>query len=225
MKRFLFLIVFCSTGHGVHAELSCNGDVTAVSAYYWRGIKQSRGPALQSTAALNYSSFTVGLWCSSLDAEEEGTVETDPFVEMVFFDGPACGTLGANLYSYDLFRSFNATARYELELYTRIEAGAFQITGYLLPLQASTKNQLLRTLYWLETSLRLCKGTWGMSMLLAHGTYTSLSLDPPSREPVSLILWTAEKTILPPLKVFWHYQQGLDKRLENYFFFGLSFAF
>ena len=105
------------------AQLEFSGDVTLVSTYIWRGIKQYNGPALQGTAGAGCGSLSFGLWYSSVNFGDDTEVETDPFIEIALPTGSISTSIGATVYSYDFFETFNDKADYEYEVFGKIGFG------------------------------------------------------------------------------------------------------
>lgn len=222
-KGYWFLGVWFLAGF-TYGQINFSGDVTLVSTYVFRGIQQCPGPALQGTAALNYKGLSGGLWVSSIGVEDIET-ETDPFIELALPTGKIESALGLNVYTYDFFSTFNETADYELELYANASVGMFGISGYYVPSQKSTKEELHSSCYWLECNVeKECMGgTW--NVLLGYGTYCSRYLSPPRKEPVGNLVLTATKSLAEGLDVSYAISFGLAKDMENIFVLSVSKSF
>jgi uncharacterized protein (TIGR02001 family) len=90
-KTFLASALLAATGVA-QAEISAN--IAAVSDYYFRGVNQTNGAAVQG--GLDYgndSGFYLGTWLSNVDFDSKATVETDIYAGFA-------GELGS--FGYDL---------------------------------------------------------------------------------------------------------------------------
>lgn len=224
MKKWYWIIGLWLLGTFAYGQIHFSGDVTLVSTYVFRGIKQCPGPSLQGTMKLNYKSLSGGLWVSSIGVEEIDT-ETDPFVELALPTGDIESAIGLNIYTYDFFSTFNDTADYELELYANASWGMFGLSGYYVPSQKSTKGELHSSCYWLECSVeKECLGaTWNTQ--LGYGTYCSRYLSTPRKEPVGNLVLTATKSLGEGLDVSYGISLGLAKDMENIFVLSVSKSF
>lgn len=227
MKRFAFIFSLSALSLvGLSsASVKLSGNMVGVSTYIWRGVKQYNGPALQSTASLSHRSLSVGIWSSTVDFGQEVLIETDPFAELTLSSGPLSSALGVTIYTYDLFETFNQAAKTETEFYTKLGWGPIKFSGYVVPSQTSTKGQLNHVLYWTETSLGGTAGGINLSGMLCFGTYSSRALTTPVKEATSFAVFTVAKNIGQMLTAFWSCQRELDQDMDNYFLFGLSYAF
>lgn len=207
-----------------YGQINFSGDITLVSTYVFRGIKQCPGPSLQGTMTLNYKALSGGLWVSSFGVDDIET-ETDPFVELSLPTGDIESAVGLNIYTYDFFSTFNETADYELEVYANANLGIFGVAGYYVPSQKSTKEELHSSCYWLECSVEkeCLGGTWNAQ--LGYGTYCSRYLSPPREEPVGNLLLTATKSLTEGLDVSYAVSFGLAKDMENIFVLSVSKSF
>lgn len=227
MKRFSFLCIML-TGSllgSSEATVKFSGNMAGVSTYIWRGIKQNNGPALQNTTTLTWKSVSAGLWSSSVDFGQDIIAETDPFVELALCSGAVSCAWGATVYSYDMFATFNQEARAEVELYGKLGWRAFKFAGYIVPEQASTKGQLVRTLYWTETSAGWTCAGISLSGMLCFGTYSSRALPTPKKKATCFTGFTMTRNIGQTLSAFLSYQRALDKDMEHYFSFGMSYVY
>jgi uncharacterized protein (TIGR02001 family) len=225
-SRFAILMVggLLWAGHS-SAAINVSGNTTGVTTYVWRGVKQNNGAALQSTLNLSKGRLSVGVWSSSVDFGGDIMIESDPYVEVVLASGNTTAAVGSTIYTYDMFETFNANAKYEIELYAKLGHGPVKFAGYLIPSQTSTEGQLNSTLFWTETSAGCTTGSVALSAMLAYGTYSSRSLAVPKKEATSFLVFTIGKNINAATSAFWSYQREIDKDMENHFYCGLSYNF
>lgn len=206
------------------AQVTFNGDLSAVSTYVWRGIKANNGPALQSTAALSYGFVTLGFWGSSIDFGDDLEIESDVFIEVALPTGDLSTTLGATVYMFD-FRTFNSYADAELEVYAGLGYGPISLGGYYVPKQNSTKGDPVRSNYWLEFSGETVLLGADVSATIAYGTYSSRWIpEEPKKDPVALLTLSAGKSLSETISVFWTYSLDLGSGFENIIYFGGSHA-
>ena len=214
MKTFRVLcLLFVVLLAGSLAAAEFSGDVTGVSTYVWRGVKQFNGVAMQGTASLTTGPVTVGLWTSTMGGPVE--VETDPFVEIGLPTGDLSTAIGATLYSYDFF----AESEYNVyEMYGGLGYGPVGVTLFYTPEQENMDESV----YWLEFSGGTALLGADVSATLGYGTYSS-STD----GAVTTLLLSAGKSITDNIAVSWNYSIGLsdDDNLENIFFLASSYSF
>jgi uncharacterized protein (TIGR02001 family) len=210
-------------------DISFTGDITGVSTYVWRGVKQNNGTALQSTADFAYGALSVGLWMSSIDFGGDTETETDPYVSLSLPTGAMETSIGVTIYSYDLFSTFNSDADAEYELFANAGTGALSLSGYFVPDQSSTKSNLNDSQYWLELSINKTTAGADLSAKLGYGTYSSKFLTEPNgnelKDPVTHLVLSAAKTVNKSLSVNWNYSIGFDDAMEDIFWLGCSFGF
>ncbi len=224
--RIVLLISIFAISSAIPAqEMSFSGDVTGVTTYVWRGVKQYNGPALQGTASFGLKSLSFGLWTSSVNFGDATEAETDPFVELSLPTGNVESSIGATIYSYDLFKSFNADADVEFEIFAKAGAGPLGLALYFIPSQASTKNNLNSSDYWLEASLGMKAVGAEWSVLFGYGTYSSKWLAPPKSDAVTNIVLGASKSLSESLNLNYNYSIGTDSQMENIFWMGLGYSF
>jgi uncharacterized protein (TIGR02001 family) len=226
---FTMLLVYSFAANESFAkDIAFSGDVTGVSTYVWRGVKQNNGPALQSTADFAYGALSAGLWMSSVDFGDTET-ETDPYVSLNLPTGAIETSVGVTIYSYDLFSSFNSDADAEYELFANVGTGALSVSGYFVPDQSSTKSNLNDSQYWLEISIDKTMAGADLNATLGYGTYSSKFLTEPNgtelKDPVTHLVLTAAKTVSESMSVNWNYSIGFDEAMENIFWLGCSFGF
>jgi len=207
------------------ADIQFSGDVTGVSAYVWRGIKQFDGVALQGTVATSYKALSFGVWYSSVTFGP-GTpfMETDPFIELSLSTGPLSSSIGSTIYSYD-FKSFNDQADYEYELFTKIGLGPAGLAFYFVPAQNSTKTDLNDSYYWVEvsTSISTLGVDWGI--LYEFGTYSGRFLATPIDDPIGEFVISANKSISETIMICWSYSIPTSSELENNLNVSLGYFF
>ena len=212
MKRFTFLLfATILIVASVSYSIDFSGDVTGVSTYVWRGVKQYNGPAFQSTANFTTGLVTAGLWTSSMHGPME--VETDPFVELGLPFGELSAAIGATLYSYDFF----AKSEYNVyELYGSAGYGPVNAALFFTPKQENMDDSV----YWLEISAGHTFRGADLAATVSHGTYSS-----PIEDAVTSLLLSAAKPVTDSFTASWNYSIGLSGELENIFFIGASHAF
>ncbi len=226
ISTYMFLFIYLFLLHNsLMAQVGFSGDLTAVSTYVWRGVKINSGPALQSSAAGSYGVVTLGFWGSSINVGDDLEVETDLYAEVALPTGDLYSSLGATVYMLD-FRTFNSTADAELELYATAGYGALGITAYYVPKQNSTKDDLNRSVYWLEISGATHLAGADLSAMIGYGTYSSRWIPSGAKkDAVALLLLTAGTAISEATSVFWSYSLDLGTGFENIFYFGASYGF
>lgn len=205
----IYLLLVVLAGPAVAVEFS--GDVTGVSTYVWRGVKQFDGVAMQGTASLTTGPVTVGFWSSTMHGPME--VETDPFVEIGLSTGDISTAIGATLYSYDFF----AKAEYNVyEVYGALGYGPADVSFFYTPEQENRDESV----YW----LKVCGGTAllgaDVSATLGYGTYSSSTDD-----AVTTLTLSAGKSVSEHVVVSWNYSIGLSDELENIFFLAFGYSF
>jgi hypothetical protein len=226
--RWFFTLVIFLVFFGVpcDAAVHFSGYLSGVSTYVWRGIKANNGPALQTDAAFSYGVFTLGAWASSVNFGDDVEVETDLYADVNLPTGDISSSLGVNVFMFD-FRTFNRLADAEYELYAKIAYGFAGLNFYFLPSQNSTREDEVRSPYWLEFS---ADGSWmgaQLSATIAYGTYSSRWIpEGPTKDPVSLLLLTVSKHVNEEISVFWTSSLDLfNSGFENIFYFGGTYSF
>ncbi len=206
------------------AQLKFSGDVTAVSTFTWRGVKQFNGNALQGTANLSINVFSLGFWVSSVSFGSDGpSVESDLFFEIALpSGGEISSTIGATAFTYDLFDRFNDDAKQEIEIYGKVGIGSFAAAVFFVPSQPSTKNNLNHSDYWVELSTQANALNADFGAMLGFGTYSSKYLPEPQKEPVYHLVLSAAKPVMESLSAGMSLSLGLSKELSNLFWIYLS---
>ena len=233
MKQFLqtalflisaaFVLLSAAAGYG---QVSFAGNLSGVSTYVWRGIKANNGPALQADASFTYGIFTLGTWTSSVNFGDDVEVETDPYFSFGLPTGNLSTSLGLTVYMFD-FRTFNRFADAEYELFAQFAYDIVGLDVYFLPAQNSTKEDDIRSLYWLELS---AAGAWmgaDLSAVVAYGTYSSRwMVEGPSKDPRALLVLSAARPVSDAFSVFWTGSLDIfNSGFENIFYFGGSYSF
>ena len=200
--------------------LDFSGDVTMVSGYIWRGIRQSDGAEFQGTVIGACKSLSFGIWYSGVGP----SLETDPYVELALPTGALATSIGAAVYSYD-FKTFNAGADYEYELYARLGFGAFGLAGFYIPSQGSTEKEPNDSPYWLEVSANKTFLDTEFGLTCGYGTYSSRWLSEPKKEAVGNLVLTTSRIIMENISVSYNYSIGLDSDMDDILFVtaGVSF--
>jgi uncharacterized protein (TIGR02001 family) len=208
----------------LQAQLEFSGDVTTVSTYTWRGVKQFNGNALQGTANLSVSFLSFGFWVSSVNFGSDGpSVESDPFFEIALpSGGEVSSTIGATAFTYDLFDRFNDDSKQEIEIYSKVGIGSFAAAFFYVPSQPSTKNNLNHSNYWVELLVQTSAVNANFGAMLGFGTYSSKYLPEPQKDPVYHLLLSASKPVMESLSAGMNLSLGLSKELTNLFWIYLS---
>ena len=223
ISLFLLLYVLISI-NVIGSEVEFSGDVTGVSTYVWRGVKQYSGPAMQGTAGFSYGALSFGLWYSSV-AFGDIEIESDPYIEVSLPTGSVSTSIGATIYTYDLFESFNDDADYEYEVFAKAGVGPVGLAAFFVPSQSSTENNLNESDYWIEASGETSFKGADLSVTLGYGTYSSKWLAEPKKDAVSSLVLSAGKSISENASVSWNYSLGLDDDMENILWMGFMYGF
>ncbi len=208
----------------VSAAVEFSGDATMVTTYVWRGVKQYSGPAMQGTAGFSAGAVSFGLWCSSV-AFGDIEVESDPYIEIALPTGSVSTSIGATIYTYDFFDTFNDDADMEYEIFGTVGYGAVGLSAYFVPSQGSTENNLNESDYWVEVSGETSLMGADLSAVFGYGTYSSKWLATPKEDAVSTLALTAGKAVSDDISVSWTYSLGLDDDMENILWMGFSYGF
>jgi len=206
------------------AEMKFSGDMTGVSTYIWRGIKQYNGPSMQGTAGFSYGPLAFGLWCSSV-ALDDIEIESDPYIELSLPTGSLSSSVGVSIYTYDLFESFNDNADYEYEIFVKTGIGPVSLAAFFVPSQSSTEDSLNKSDYWIEVSGETSFKGANLGVLFGYGTNSSKSLATPKKDAVSHLILNAGKSITDNVSVNWNYSIGLDDDMENILWLGFVYGF
>jgi uncharacterized protein (TIGR02001 family) len=206
------------------AQLEFSGDVTGVSTYVWRGVKQYNGNAMQGTANLTVSMFSFGFWISSVNFGPDGpSIESDPFFEIALPTGDEFSTtIGTTIYTYDFFDTFNDDSKHEVEIYGKVGIGSFGASVFFVPSQSSTKNNLNDSDYWVELSAQANTVNADFSAILSFGTYSSKYIPEPQKDPVYHLVLSASKPLMENLSAGMNLSLGLSKELSNLFWIYIS---
>jgi uncharacterized protein (TIGR02001 family) len=209
-----------------YSAVHFSGYLSGVSTYVWRGIKANNGPALQTDAAFSYKAITLGAWASSVNFGDDVEVETDLYADVALPTGDLSSSLGASVFMFD-FRTFNQFADAEYELNAKFAYGIVGLNFYYIPSQNSTKEDLIRSLYWLEFSAGCNWMGADLSGKISYGTYSSRWIpEGPTKDPVSLLLLTVSKPVHEEISIFWTSSLDLfNSGFENMFYFGGTYSF
>ncbi|HPG41818.1 MAG TPA: hypothetical protein PLP19_21145 [bacterium] len=224
LLSLLIVLLLVSLINNSAAKVSFAGDVTGVSTYVWRGVKQYSGPALQGTAAFNAGPVLFGLWTSSMSAGDI-EVETDPYLEVALPTGSVASSLGVTVYSYDLFEAFNADADYEYEIYGKAGYGPAGLAAFFVPGQSSTENTPNESDYWLELSGKTTLAGADLGLVFGYGTYSARYLATPKKDAVSILVLSAGKGLTENTSVKWNYSLALDDDMDNCFWMTAGYGF
>ena len=220
------IIIYLACFGSSYSQVSFSGNLSGVSTYVWRGVKANNGPALQADASFSHGIFTLGAWASSVNFGDDVEVETDPYLSFTLPSGDLSTTLGATVYMFD-FRTFNDFADAEYELFAQFAYRFIGLDAYFVPSQNSTKEDELRSLYWLELSAAASWMGAELSAAVAYGTYSSRWLpEGPGKDPAGLLVLTVAKPVSEEFSVFWSGSlDAFSSGFENIFYFGGSYSF
>ncbi|MHB2156280.1 hypothetical protein ACX8XN_18045 [Calditrichota bacterium GD2] len=219
IHTFILLIMF---NGALFSRVVSSFDLSGVTTYVWRGVKQFNGPALQGTATLIHKYVRTGLWVSSVNFDGNKEIETDPFVALNISVKNIEINTGVTFYSYDLFESFNDNADYEIEMFTDISYRILKLALFYVPPQASTKNNLNRSDYWLEASVEQRVSSLIFNMVYGYGTYSSKFLASPKKEAVANLVVGLKKNLTENYAVSWNFSKGFNG-VEKVFWVGFHF--
>ena len=219
------VLVLISISGKANAQVEFSDDVTMVSTYVWRGVKQYNGPALQGTASFKLGAMSFGVWATSIDFGDDIEIESDPFVELTLPTGALESSIGATIYTYDFFETFNNDADFEYEVFAKIGVGPIGLAGYFVPSQASTKKNLNESDYWLEASTSCKLSSTELAMMFGYGTYSSKWLSEAKKNGVGNLVLTASRSLTEALTVSYNYSFGLDNQMENVLFLALGYSY
>jgi len=196
------------------ADIGFAGDVTGVSTYVWRGVKQFDGASLQGTAEFSYGIVSVSYWIAGLNWEEV-PVETDYYIGVSLPTGPVETSAGATLYSFDHF----AKAEYTVyEIYASLGLGPASLGFFYSPSQ----DNLDESVYWLELGGGTTFKGADLSATLGYGTYSNFVND--SDDAVATLLLGAGKT-MGDFAVSWNWAVGLSEGMSNTFYLSAGYGF
>ena len=175
---------------------------------------------------LVYHALKIGLWASSVNFGDDIEVETDFYAEFSLPTGNIALSVGSNIFMYE-FRTFNRFADAEYELYIKSAYSVIGLNIFYIPKQNSTREDLNRSLYWLEVSFATSWLGADLSAVVANGTYSSRWIPQgATKDPVSLLLFTAAKPLSDNMSVFWAGSLDLfNSGFENIFYFGGTYSF
>jgi hypothetical protein len=219
MKKFIAvfritimaLLMFSS----VYAEVGFSGDATVVSTYFWRGVKQFNGSAMQGTAEFVSSPIAVGYWISTMSGDL--AVETDPYISISIPTGPVETSVGGTIYSYDFF----AKEAYTIyEVFGSVGFGPLSASYYLTPEQ---RDGDVTSVYWLEVGAGTAAFGADLSATFGFGDYSAFMS--PEDETVSTLLLFASKSVSDKVTVSWNWIMGLNDGMDNGFFLSAGYGF
>ncbi|MBN2425270.1 MAG: hypothetical protein JXR46_10000 [Calditrichaceae bacterium] len=230
-KTILILLALLTIMNLSFADsLAFSGDMTLVSTYVWRGIKQYDGLAMHGTVQGAYKFVSVGVWFSTVNFGEGSPVmETDPYIAVSLPTGDIETSVGMNAYMYDFTRFGVDTSGkdilMEYELYASFAYNIFGLSAYFVPGQKSTESEDPESKYWLELSGTTSLGSFDWSATLGYGTYSSRWLATPKKEATGNLVISAAKKLTDDLSVNWNCSLGIDNDMDNYLWAGLSYGF
>ena len=215
---------------GFADSLAVFGDMTLVSTYVWRGIKQYDGVAMQGTVEGAYKCVSAGVWFSTVNFGEGSPVmESDPYIVVNLPTGTMETSVGMNAYMYDFTRFGVDTSGkdilMEYELCASITYNMFGISAYFVPGQKNTEGEDPESKYWLELSGETSLGSFNWSATLGYGTYSSRWLSTPKKDATGNLVISAAKNLSDDLSVNWNCSLGIDDDMDNYLWAGLGYGF
>jgi hypothetical protein len=95
----------------------------------------------------------------------------------------------------------------------------------MVPLQESTKSDLARIHYWIETSWTHAFRSVDWSLGYAFGTYSSRFLTNPRKDAVGIFSVSTSKKIIGPIVLSWNAALPAAPALANRFWMSLVFSF
>ncbi|MBN1996323.1 hypothetical protein JW935_02140 [candidate division KSB1 bacterium] len=229
MIMMSLLMLSFLAAHNVMAQVSFSGDVTGVSTYVFRGVKQNNGPAMQGTASATISDLvSIGLWYSSVDFGGEEDAETDPFVEVALPFGLIAGT---TFYSYNMLKTYNSSADVEIEAYVKYSLSPVDLALYYVPSQASMDawsemdGYSNKSVYWIDVSAGIGKFNLDWGLGLGYGTYSSRFTSTLKDDAVGCATFSIGKTISESVSAGWNYTLSLDDDMDDTFYASVSLSF
>lgn len=212
IASLLMIAVFWGASYG---EIGFGGDVTVVSTYFWRGVKQFDGAALQSTAELSSGPLAVGYWVSSMSGGI--AVETDPYVSLRLPTGSIESSIGATVYSYDFFAKEEYTV---YELFGSAGFGPLNATYYFTPEQ---QDGSVTSVYWFEVGVETTAFGADLGATLGAGSYSAFVS--PEKASVSTLLLRASRSVSDEVTVAWNWVVGINSSTDNGFFLSAGYGF
>ena len=212
---FAILMVALLMFSSVYAEIGFSGDATVVSTYFWRGVKQFNGSALQGTAEFASGPIAVGYWISTMGGDM--AVETDPYFSVAIPTGPVETSVGATIYSYDFFAKEAYTV---YEVFGSVGFGPLSASYYMTPKQ---QDGDIASVYWLEVGAETAAFGADLSATFGFGDYSAFMS--PEDETVSTLLLSASKSVSEEVTVSWNWIMGLNNGMDNGFFLSASYGF
>ncbi len=191
----LFLSIHSATASDkTEASLSFSGDVSLVSTYIWRGMKQFNGAAIQGSANLEYKFISGGIWYSSFSdiptlISANQYWEVDPYLTFSIPMGEASASIGANYYAYT-----NSFGDGVVEALLGLEYKFLGITGFITPKQKNSDF-----LYWISLSAAHEFKALEVSGSIDVGDYSS-----PDSDVVGFITLSISKSITDALSINWN---------------------
>lgn len=219
MKKATMILAVCvvvllmfSSGY---AKVGFSGDATVVSTYFWRGVKQFNGAALQGTAEFTSGPLAVGYWISTMGGDV--AVETDPYLSIAMPTGPIETSVGATIYSYDFFAKEEYTV---YEVFGSTGFGPLSASFYYTPEQ---RDGDVKIVYWLEAGAKAAAFGADMGVAFSYGSYSAFMS--PEDDVVATVLFSASKAVSEDVTVSWNWVMGIDGSLDDGFFLSAGYGF
>lgn len=228
MKKLKGLLVIVTSvfvfGDGSAQGLVLSGDVSVVSTYVWRGVRQFNGSAVQGTVGGAYGALAFGVWASNVNFGDDTLIETDPFVEIALPTGDLSSSLGLVYYAYD-FTSYNDQADGEIELYGTLGYGPAGLGLFYVPSQGSTEEDVSDSFYWITTAVAFPVGDSELSVGYEFGTYSSRFLPEPTEDAMGVFVLGWTKPITESVSASWNYVIPSTSQIDNSLWIGLSVGY
>jgi hypothetical protein len=199
----------------LYAEVGFSGDATVVSTYFWRGVKQFNGAALQGTAEFAHGPLAFGYWTSSMG--ETYAVETDPYISLALPTGQIESSVGATIYSYDFFAKEEYTV---YEVFGSVGVGPISASYYFAPEQ---QDGDIESVYWLEVGCESAACGADLGATFGYGSYSAFMS--PKEDAVASVLLSASKAVSEEVAVSWNWILGVNDGMDNGFYLSAAYGF
>jgi uncharacterized protein (TIGR02001 family) len=228
MKKLRGLLVIVTSvfvfSDGSAQGLSLSGDVSVVSTYVWRGVRQFNGSAVQGTVGASFNALSFGVWASNVNFGDDTLIETDPFVEIALPTGDLSSALGLVYYSYD-FTSYNDQADGEIELYGTLGYGPAGLGVFYVPSQGSTEGDVNDSFYWITAGVAFPVSASEFSVGYEFGTYSSRFLPEPTEDAMGVFVLGWTRPVTETVSISWNYVIPSESQIDNSLWIGLSVGY
>jgi uncharacterized protein (TIGR02001 family) len=198
-------------------SLKVSGDISLVSTYVWRGIRQFNGVAMQGSVNGSYAFLATGVWYSTVNFGDGSPVlETDPYIKASYAFGDLNTAFGADLYTYDFTRFDTIGTDFEYDIFVNLGYKNFGLNIFYTPEQERIKNNNPKSLYWFEASAITSRLGVDWTVLFAYGVYSSRFLSTPKEEATGLVQLSVTKAVTANFSVTGNYSVGIDGDMKNH---------